>query len=358
MTSTPPPRPSSPGPAACTQPAPDSDAHTLPALDAEVIVVGGGAAGLSAALVLGRQQRMVIAIDSGDYRNAPSPGINMLPAANGIAPKDYVRRGRAALDAVDTVLRLHDHVTDAQVVRARDEHGAAIDAVEVRVRSGRVIRAARLILATGQHDHVSAIDGVAQLWGTKVLHCPYCHGFEARGGRIVVVHRADPARPGAGMVAAYQALYVRQRLSEHVVFVTDEEPSDEMAAALTALAVEVIQTRVTAITGDGDEVTVHAQGHEGIVADHVFFVPESSAGGAGLATSLGLETQGPSILVDDQQRTSNPVVFAAGDGAVPRGRPQAMTFVSQAQAQGQLAGLWADQDLFFAHPHTPPFPQT
>ncbi|MBV7281221.1 NAD(P)/FAD-dependent oxidoreductase [Corynebacterium sp. TAE3-ERU30] len=342
-----------------------TDTTQLPTIDAEVIVVGGGPAGMTAALLLGRQQRLTIHIDSGDYRNAPSPAINMLAANNGIAPTDYTAQARAAVAALDTVIALQGHVRSARTLRALDDSGEQVDAVEVTLSNGRAITAQRLILGTGQHDHPNLLPGAAELWGTEVLHCPYCHGYEAKDSAIAVVHIQQPDAPMAGLLASYQALYLRQRLSDRVTLITEELPPAEHRTALEALGVRVLHARAQRLqAGESCGCVLHTEALDSSAdepaqeehhLDHVFFHAPTSAS-LDLSADLELETQGPYILVDAQQRTSNPLVFAAGDTALVRTMPQPLTFVAQAQAQGQTAGLWADQDLFFAHPHTPALP--
>ncbi|WKD61535.1 Alkyl hydroperoxide reductase subunit F [Corynebacterium ciconiae DSM 44920] len=340
---------------------------SLPLVDAEVIVVGGGGAGATAALLLGRQRRMTIHIDKGDYRNAPSPAINMLAASNGISPSDYMANARAALRELDTVVAVREQVRSARTLTARTDDGQDVEAVEVTLAGGRVIVAQRLILATGQHDHPNVLPGAAELWGTGVLHCPYCHGYEAKDSAIAVVHIQRPGAPMAGLLACYQALYLRQRLSDRVTLITEELPPAEHRSALESLGVRIIHARTQRIhAGESSGCVLRTeplspssedQATEEYHLDHVFFHAPTSAS-LDLSADLELETQGPFVLVDAQQRTSNPLVFAAGDTAVLRGTAQPLTFVAQAQAQGQAAALWADQDLFFAHPHTPAFPSS
>lgn len=337
-----------------------------PPVDMDVIVVGAGPAGMSAALLLGRQRRMTLVIDSGDYRNAPSPAINMLPSSNHILPTDYHRSAVAALEELDSVIRIRGHVENAKLLPVRADDGTVRDGVQVTTADGRTITAHRLIIATGQHDQLNVVPGASELWGSRVLHCPYCHGWEARDSRVIVIAATVGEDPTAPLIASYQALYINERIASAVTFVTPEVPNEEFARCLDAAGVTVVEgntirLRAADASTDGSVAVTVAPLSEPdspreLTTDYVFMIPPTTAGSA-LGTQLGLEMQGPAIVVDQQQRTSAPVVFAAGDGCVPRGMPQPMTFVAQAQAHGQLAGLWADQDLFFASPTTPAFPK-
>lgn len=344
-----------------SSPASSSSSTTTPhPCDAEVIIVGGGAAGLSAALVLGRQRRMTVMLDSGDYRNSPSPAINMLPSSNHIDPADYLRSGARALAELETVTRLHSHVTSAEFIQVLDEAGVPCEGVCVHTREGRTIRGRRLIIATGQHDQLSVLPGASEVWGTHLLHCPYCHGWESRDHALVVLALGTETNPAAPMLSCYQALYLRQRLSEDVTLVTPSLPNEHFERCLQEAGVHVVLATPQRIgldgTGENARVVVNC-GEDTITADLAFATPPSEAS-INLGEQLGLEMNGAAIVVDHQQRSSHPIVFAAGDGSVQRGTPQPMTFVSQAQAHGQLAAIWADQDFFFSSPTTPAFPES
>jgi thioredoxin reductase len=146
----------------------------------DVVIVGGGPAGLSAALVLGRCRRRVLLCDSGTPRNAASRALHGYLSRDGIAPLELLRLGREELTPYGIELR-QAIVTD--VVRA----GAAF---EVAIGTERV-RAHSVLLATGIRDELPAIPGLAECYGTSVHHCPYCDGWEHRERALAVVGHAD-----------------------------------------------------------------------------------------------------------------------------------------------------------------------
>ena len=140
----------------------------------DVAVVGGGAAGLSAALVLGRARRQVVVIDAGTPRNAPAAHMQGFLSRDGMPPVELLAVGRAEVAGYGV------EVIDGQVV--------AVDAGFVlRLASGRTLRARRVLVATGMLDGLPAIPGVRERWGRDLLHCPYCHGWEVRGQAIGVL---------------------------------------------------------------------------------------------------------------------------------------------------------------------------
>ena len=133
----------------------------------EVIVVGGGAAGLSAALVLGRSRRRTLVVDDGMPRNAPSAEAHSIFTRDGAAPAELLRIAREQLSPYGTVEMRHDRVTAVR----REGEGFAVS-----LAGGGQVTARRLLLAIGVRDLLPDIDGFAELWGRSVLHCPYCHG--------------------------------------------------------------------------------------------------------------------------------------------------------------------------------------
>lgn len=158
--------------------------------DYDVIVVGGGPAGLSAALVLGRCCRKVLVCDAGEHRNRTSPSVHGFFSRDGISPAELLEIGRDQLKPDDVDFH-HGRIVDA---RQLDK------GFRVRADSRKTFTASKLILATGVKDDLPHIDGLSDLWGTGVYHCPYCHGWEVRG------------KPWAYMAACLQQHFTYQTL--------------------------------------------------------------------------------------------------------------------------------------------------
>ena len=165
----------------------------------DVVVVGGGAAGLNGALMLGRSRRSVLVIDAGEPRNAPAHGVHGLLGREGMPPAELLARGR------DEVRSYGGHLVTGEVTGAvREGDGFAVSLV-----GGRVVHARRLLVTTGLVDELPDVPGLRERWGRDVLHCPYCHGWEVRDRAIGVL--ATTAR------SMHQALLFRQ-LSADVTY--------------------------------------------------------------------------------------------------------------------------------------------
>ncbi|MFD4432281.1 FAD-dependent oxidoreductase, partial [Nocardia sp. NPDC058497] len=213
----------------------------------DVVVLGGGAAGLNGALMLARSRRSVAVIDGGSPRNAPADGVHGLLAREGMPPLELLERGRAEVRGYG------GHVVSGQVVTVerRPQSGLGVDSsvgvddsagtagpetaaavggpagVEtaaaggspagvgheflVALSDGRSVSARRILVATGLADELPEVAGLRERWGHEVLHCPYCHGWEVRDQRIGIL--------ASGPMSVHQALLFSQ-LSDDIVFVT------------------------------------------------------------------------------------------------------------------------------------------
>ncbi|MFP5371096.1 MAG: NAD(P)/FAD-dependent oxidoreductase, partial [Actinomycetes bacterium] len=187
----------------------------------DVVVIGGGAAGLSGAVALARSRRTVLVVDAGEPRNAPADGVHNHLGREGTPPGELLAFGRAEVTGYGA------EVMDGRVtaVRREDDGGFV-----VTLGDGRAVSARRLLVATGLVDELPDIPGVAERWGRDVLHCPYCHGWEVRDQAIGIL--------ATGPMAVHQALLFRQ-LSADVTFFRHtglELPADE-AEQLAALGI-------------------------------------------------------------------------------------------------------------------------
>jgi thioredoxin reductase len=201
----------------------------------DVVVVGGGAAGLSGALMLARSRRSVLVIDAGAPRNAPAAAVHGLLARDGMPPAELLDRGRAEVRGYGAQLTAGQLST----VR-RGQDGFAVTLAGGRpVRPGPV-HARRLLIATGLTDELPDIPGLRERWGRDVVHCPYCHGWEVRDQAIGVL--------ASGPTAVHQALLFRQ-LSDDVVLLshTMPQPEGQQAEQLAALGIPVVPGEVVAL---------------------------------------------------------------------------------------------------------------
>lgn len=211
----------------------------------DVVVVGGGAAGLSAALTLARARRSVLVLDDGTPRNAPAEGVHNYLGREGAPPRELVRIGRGEVEGHGATVR-DAHVVDA----TRLADGTFALTVE-GAREELVTR--RLVVATGLTDELPDVDGLAERWGRDVLHCPYCHGWEVRDQRIGVLATSP--------LALHQVQLLRQ-WSDDVVLLTHtadelvgERMTSDQRAELVARGIEIVDGVVAAVEVTDDRLT-------------------------------------------------------------------------------------------------------
>jgi thioredoxin reductase len=209
----------------------------------DAIVIGGGAAGLSGALMLARSRRSVVVVASGDPRNAPADGVRGLLGLDGIAPAELLRRGR------EEVGRYGGLVLSGEVVSAAPAAPAPDGDLRfaVGLADGRVLHARRLLVATGLRDVLPDIPGLAAHWGHGVVHCPYCHGWEVRGEAIGVLD--------VGPASIHQVWLFRQLTDDLVYFSGATDLDDDTRARLAARGVTVVGTPVARVESDDRGVT-------------------------------------------------------------------------------------------------------
>jgi thioredoxin reductase len=274
----------------------------------ECVVVGGGVAGLSAAMVLGRARRRTLLLDRGGQSNRAAAHVGGGLALDGTPPDELYARGRSQLAAYDSVV-----IQDAEAVDARGEGDGFV--LGIGDGADRVVTES-LILATGMDYEVPDVPGFAEHWGGSVFHCPFCHGWEVRDRRLVVYAGEAMAARLAGLARGW---------TDDVTVVRPEEVAEVRTDNGTVRAV----ARQDGSEVPCDAVLVHAplrlRGH--------------------LVESLGLElTEDGLVAVDALGQTSVPGVYAAGDLAVA---PQQVPI---AAGSGHMAGLAAVRELLLGRP--------
>ncbi|MER8041495.1 NAD(P)/FAD-dependent oxidoreductase [Streptomyces sp. NPDC094032] len=267
----------------------------------DVVVVGGGAAGLSAALVLGRARRGTLVVDAGEPRNAPAAHMQGYLTRDGMSPAAFLEAGRREIAGYGVAY------TEGLVTAAAPDGD---DGFTVTLADGRRIRARRLIVTTGLADELPELDGLAPRWGRDVLHCPYCHGWEVRDRAFGVL--AHPELP------AQQALMVSRWSADVTLFLhTAAAPSAQDAARLAAAGVTVVTGEVAGLVVEEDRLTGVRMADGRTVAREVLFVGPRPVPRDGLLTALGAATRatpfGEFVAVDETGRTGVPGVWAAGN---------------------------------------------
>ncbi|GLY31680.1 NAD(P)/FAD-dependent oxidoreductase [Kineosporia sp. NBRC 101731] len=297
----------------------------------DVVVIGGGAAGLSGAVTLARSLRSVLVVDAGDPRNAPAEAMHNYLGREGTSPLDLVADGRKELEGYG------GEVVSGVVTGARPTD----DGFVITLESGESVQARRLLLATGLRDELPAVEGLAARWGKDVIHCPYCHGYEHRGQAIGVLASTP--------MVMHQALMFRQ-LSDDVVVFTHTAPDlgADALEQLAALGVRVVEGEVAAVEMKDEGITgVRLVSGEVVAREVVVVAPRFNARVAGLE-GLGLEITemvvegavlGTSVQADPTGKTNVPGVWAAGNVA-----SMAAQVVISAGA-GLMAGSQINYDL-------------
>lgn len=271
----------------------------------DTIVIGGGAAGLSAAQALGRSLRRTLVIDGGSPRNRFASHMHNVLGLDGTPPAELLARDRAA-----------------------DEGSGSPARVLVELDGGDTLEARSLVVATGIVDELPPIPGLARHWGTGVLHCPYCHGWEVRGRRLAVITTSP--------LGMHQARLLRQWTEDLTVFTVGlGELSDEARREFAARGVRLVPDPVTEVAGDGAGIAAVRTASDEFAVDAVFtasaLVPHDGFL-AGLALDRAETPMGTFIAVDPTGRTSHPRVWAAGNVVAPAAT------VPVAMGAGAMAG--------------------
>ncbi|ALV37194.1 NAD(P)/FAD-dependent oxidoreductase [Streptomyces sp. CdTB01] len=291
----------------------------------EVIVVGGGAAGLSAALVLGRARRRTLVVDAGEPRNAPAAHMHGYLTRDGMPPAEFLAAGR-------------EEIARYGVDLVRDRAVDVVPGFTVSLASGRTVRGRRLVVATGLKDQPPAVPGVAERFGRDVLHCPYCHGWEVRD-RAFGVLATTP-------MGVHQALMVSQWSKDVTFFlhtVQERDLTDDDLRRLAAAGVKVVPGEVAELAVEDDRLTGVRLADGTTHAREVLFVAPRAEPRTDLLERLGAELRetpfGAYPVVDETGLTTVPGVWAAGN---------AMGFAEQvvnAAAGGYRAGATINGEL-------------
>lgn len=296
----------------------------------DVIVVGGGAAGLSGALALARSRRSVLVIDDGTPRNAPAEHVHNFLTRDGVPPAELYAIGRQEVAGYGG-----EFVTGTVTAVRRD------DGFTVELADGTTYQARRLLVTTGLTDVLPDVAGLAERWGRDVVHCPYCHGWEVRDQAIGVLATSG--------MATHQALLFRQLSDDVTLFLhTAPEPTDEQWEQLAARGIAVVQGKVEQLEVENDKLTgVRLEGGKVIPRD-ALAVQTNLRARAGFLADLGLEIVvqqangleiGTVVAADPTGTTAVPGVFVAGNVT------DARATVMPAAASGLMAAGGVNADL-------------
>lgn len=290
----------------------------------DVVIVGGGPAGLNAALVLGRCRRRVVLYDAGNPRNARSRGVNGFLSRDGIGPGELRRIGREQLAKYETI-----SLRDAEVVDAK----CLGEGFETTLADGTRYRSRKLLLATGTEVELPDIEGLPELYGRGVFDCPYCDGWEERDAPVAVYGRDQRGKGFALELLGW---------SSDVVLLTGG-PSDltkEDREELSRNGVTIREDVIERLEGDGNRLKqIRFSGGGTLPRQALFFLAEDR-GVSRLATRLGCDTtdQG-AAKTSTYEKTNVPGLFVAGDAS------RRVQFAIVAAAEGAMAAFAINNEL-------------
>lgn len=283
------------------------------------VIVGGGAAGLSAGIVLARAQFATLIVDGGEPRNGPAAHMHGYLSRDGMPPKEFLATGR------DEFTRYGGTLTRAKVTDVRRAEDGVF---ELRLDDRRALGARSVLVATGLADELPDVPGLAAGWASVVHHCPHCHGYEVRGRTIAVI--GSSMAPQSAHLAA-----LMRRYSSSVTFCVNGAVVDTAERQrLTAYGVRLVETHVTRVTTTGDEAVVELDDGETVPCEAIFAgtrpVPHDA-----ILTALNAAKDPVSglVSVDAAGATSVEGVWAAGNVVNPRAQ------VVMAAGAGCAAGI-------------------
>ncbi|MFG6486314.1 NAD(P)/FAD-dependent oxidoreductase [Roseateles sp. BYS78W] len=293
----------------------------------DVIIIGGSFAGLAAALQLGRAGRKVTVLDTGLPRNRFAHHSHGLLGHDHKPPSDILAEARQQLARYAAIKLVN--------ARAYSVSGA-LDDFSVLTSDGQSLGARRVILSYGITDQMPDVPGFAECWGTTIVPCPYCDGFEVAGRHWGLVWSSPQSHQSARLFLDWT--------DKLTVFADGHDIPADVQADLAGRNIPVIDGRINEIAHhQGHIATVNLDTRKNVAVDVLFAHPRNKPS-ASLHESLGLATVdtpvGIALKVDERRQTSMPGIYAAGDLATPF-----LPSVTQATWQGAMAGIFAQQSM-------------
>jgi thioredoxin reductase len=285
----------------------------------DVLIIGGGAAGLNAALVLARARRRVAVVDGGRPRNAPASHMHGYLSRDGMAPAELLALGRKE------VIGYGGDIISGTVTTLTRGFRATLD-------TGTAVLARRVLVTTGLRDQIPDIPGLAERWGRDVLHCPYCHGYEVRDQALGVL--------GGDQDAVAHALLIRQWSNDVILFTNNQAPTPEQHEMLDARGVVVERRPIRRMSVEADALrgVELEDGH--VVSRSALFVRPTFAPNDALLRAVGCERDERGwTLHDPDGATGVAGLYVAGNASDPRAQ------VITAAGQGSATAIAINNDL-------------
>jgi thioredoxin reductase len=288
----------------------------------DVAIIGGGAAGLSAALVLARSRRRVLVVDSGAPRNGPASHMHGFLSRDGMPPRDLLAVGRAEVQGYGGTI-----TSGAVVGLTRVTAG-----FELVMDGGERFSARRLLVATGLRDDLPDIAGLQDRWALDVLHCPYCHGWEVRDRQLGVIWN--------GPETVRFAQIVRQWTQNIILFAPVDSLAVDQCLQLAARGIDIVDGSVADLVVEDDLLTGVRMTDGRIVPREALFVPPRLVPNNDLLHQLGCDSDEQGwVVTGPYGATSEPGVWVAGNVSNPRAQ------VITAAGEGSAAAIAINADL-------------
>ena len=290
----------------------------------DCIIVGGGPAGLNAAVVLGRSRRRVLIFDTGQHRNRYSHGMHNYLTRDDILPSDFIQISHQ--DLIKYGVRL----ITKKIIRARKDDN---DQFVVKDEEGTIYYSKKLLIATGLSDNFLTIEGFKEMYGKSIFHCPYCDGWEVRDKRIGVYARNKEG---------WELALALKGWSQHITLFTDgkDKVKKHQKKTLEANEIRIVKKSILRFEGtNGQLQKIIFKDGESMQCDALFFV-NGYTQQCDLAETFGCEVSKKGVVVTNKlQQTNTPGLFVAGDA------DKDMHFVVVAAAEGAKAGVVINKEL-------------
>lgn len=304
----------------------------------DIIIVGGGAAGISAALVLGRARRSVAVIDAGHPRNSPAAHMHGFLGSDGLPPAELLDRGRTEITGygVKQVAGIVASITPADATSGASHPLAARHRFLVALSDGNTLETRAVLVTTGLRDELPHLPGLRERWGRDVLHCPYCHGFEVRDQPLGIL-MGDSIALEESLAHAH---LIRQWSNDVVLFSSGAALTVEQREGLVTRSIRIVEEPVLGLVVDDDQLTGVMVGSGQVVPRAALFVRPRFIPNDALLLDLGCAVGDHGwVQVDSIGATTVPGVWAAGNAVNPRAQ------VITAAGEGSAAAIAINNSL-------------